>query len=149
MHEVTERYFEDWTVGEVFETDSHLMTQARIRSFAEEFDPQPFHIDPEAAAASIYGGLVASGWHTGSVMMRLKTTLLGHASMGSPGADSFRWLAPVRPGDELRLRMTVLETKASASKPDRGIMRVRDEMLNQRDEVVMSMEPALFLKRRG
>lgn len=149
MQEVKDRYFDDWSEGEVFETESHLMTEERIRSFAEEFDPQPFHIDPEAAAASIYGGIIASGWHTGSVMMRLLTTVLGESSMGSPGAEKFRWLAPVRPGDRLRLRLTVLETKASQSKPDRGIMRLRNEMVNQDDEVVMSMEPTLFLGRRS
>ena len=148
MEEIKDRFFDDWSEGEVFETESHLMTEARIRSFAEEFDPQPFHVDPAAAADSIYGGLIASGWHTGSVMMRLMTTLLGESSMGSPGADNFRWLAPVRPGDELRLRLTVLETKASESKPDRGVLRIRSEMLNQRDEIVMSMEPVLFLRRR-
>lgn len=149
MQAVKDRYFDDWREGEVFETESHLMTEERIRSFAEEFDPQPFHIDPEAAAASIYGGIIASGWHTGSVLMRLMTTLLGESSMGSPGAENFRWLAPVRPGDRLCLRLTVLETKASESKPDRGVVRLRNEVLNQRGEVVMSMEPALFLKRRS
>jgi acyl dehydratase len=149
MQEVKDRYFDDWTEGEVFETESHLMTEKRIRSFAEEFDPQPFHIDPEAAAASIYGGIIASGWHTGSVLMRLMTSFLGESSMGSPGAENFRWLAPVRPGDQLRLRLTVLETITSESKPDRGILRLRNEVLNQRAEVVMSMEPALFVKRRS
>jgi len=149
MQAVKDRYFDDWSEGEVFETESHLMTEERIRSFAEEFDPQPFHVDPEAAAVSIYGGIIASGWHTGSVLMRLMTTFLGESSMGSPGAENFRWLAPVRPGDRLRLRLTVLETKASESKPDRGVVRLRNEVLNQRGEVVMSMEPALFLKRRS
>ena len=149
MQKVKDRYFDDWGQGEVFVSESHLMTEERIRSFAEEFDPQPFHVDPEAAAASIYGGIIASGWHTGSVMMRLMGTFLGESSMGSPGAEDFRWLAPVRPGDHLRLKLTVLETKASESKPDRGVIRFRNEMLNQRDEVVMSMDPALFVKRRS
>lgn len=97
----------------------------------------------------MHGGIIASGWHTGSVLMRLMSSFLGESSMGSPGAENFRWLAPVRPGDQLRLRLTVLETKASESKPDRGILRLRNEVLNQRAEVVMSMEPALFVKRRS
>ncbi len=146
---VQDRYFDDWSVGEVFETDSHMMTTQRMWSFAEEFDPQPFHVDPEAAEASIYGGLIASGWHTGSVLMRLFTTLLGPSSMGSPGVDNLRWTAPVRAGDRLRLRLTVLDTRTSESKPDRGILRLKQELLNQRDEVVMSLEASLFMKRRG
>ncbi|MFW2380160.1 MAG: MaoC family dehydratase [Acidimicrobiales bacterium] len=143
-----DRYFDDWSVGEVFETEAHEMTAERMIAFAEEFDPQPFHVDAEVAAESIYGGLIASGWHTGSVLMRLATTLLGPSSMGSPGVDNLRWLAPVRAGDQLRLRLTVLETRPSESKPDRGIIRLRHELLNQRDEVVMSLEPTLFMKRR-
>ncbi len=149
MVDVKERYFEDWSVGEMFVTDSYEITEERMRSFAAEFDPQPFHVDPEAAAASIYGGLIASGWHTGSVLMRLLTTLLGPSSMGSPGVDKLRWNAPVRAGDQLRLRLTVLDTRTSSSKPDRGIILFRQELLNQRDEVVMSLEASLFMKRRS
>ncbi len=143
-----DRYFDDWAVGEIFETDPHEMTAERMLSFAQEFDPQPFHVDQEAAEASIYGGLIASGWHTGSVLMRLATTLLGPSSMGSPGVDKLRWHAPVRAGDQLRLRLTVLETRASESKPDRGIVRLKQELLNQHHEVVMALEAALFMKRR-
>ncbi|MGI9610302.1 MAG: MaoC family dehydratase [Acidimicrobiia bacterium] len=144
-----ERYFDDWSIGEVFETHAHEMTAERMLSFAEEFDPQPFHTDPQAASESIYGGLIASGWHTGSVLMRLATTLLGPSSMGSPGVDNLRWLGPVRAGDNLRLRLTVLDTRTSESKPDRGIIRLKQELLNQRDEAVMSLEATLFMKRRG
>jgi acyl dehydratase len=147
--DVRNRYFEEWSVGEVFETDSHEMTVDRMLSFAEEFDPQPFHVDPDAAAESIYGGLIASGWHTGSVLMRLLTTVLGPSSMGSPGVDKLRWLAPVRAGDQLRVRLTVLDTRTSESKPDRGIIRFKQEMFNQRHEMVMSLEATLFMKRRG
>ncbi len=143
-----ERYFDDWSVGDVFETDPHEMTAERMLSFAEEFDPQPFHVDPGAAAESIYGGIIASGWHTASVLMRLMTTLLGPSSMGSPGVDELRWLAPVRAGDQLRLRLTVLDTRTSESKPDRGIVRLKQELLSQRSEVVMSLEASLFMKRR-
>mgnify|MGYP000049654128 CR=1 FL=1 len=142
------RYFDDWTVGESIETESHLMTEDRIMTFAEEFDPQPFHVDRAAAEASIYGGIIASGWHTGSVLMRLKTTLLGASSMGSPGGENFGWRAPVYPGDQLRLRSTVLEGKPSASKPDRGMVTYADELLNQDDQVVMTLNPVLMMKRR-
>ncbi|MBT8241596.1 MAG: MaoC family dehydratase [Acidimicrobiia bacterium] len=144
-----ERYFDDWSVGEVFETDPHEMTAERMMSFAQEFDPQPFHVDPDAAAESIYGGLIASGWHTGAVLMRLATTLLGPSSMGSPGVDNLRWPAPVRAGDQLRLRLTVLDSRISESKPDRGIIRLKQELLNQHSEVVMALESSLFMKRKG
>jgi acyl dehydratase len=149
MVDTSGRYFDDWSVGEVFVTDPYEITEERMRSFAEEFDPQPFHVDPEAAALSIYGGLIASGWHTGSILMRLLTTLLGSSSMGSPGVDKLRWHMPVRAGDELRLRLSVLNMRPSSSKSDRGIISFRQELLNQRDEVVMSLEASLFMKRRG
>lgn len=143
-----DRYFEDWSVGEVVETESHLMTAARIQSFGEEFDPQPFHVDRRAAEASVFGGLIASGWHTGSVLMRLATTLLGPSSMGSPGVDDLRWIQPVRPGDELRLRLEVIEARPSESKPDRGLLRLGQRLVNQRDETVMSLETTLIIRRR-
>ncbi len=148
MSDLQARYFEDWTVGESFISVSHEMTAERIRSFAEEFDPQPFHIDEEAAAKSIYGGIIASGWHTGSVLMRLLTTFLGPSSMGSPGVDELRWRAPVRAGDQLRLRLSVTDARASSSKPDRGLVFFDEELLNQRDEVVMSLSSTLFMARR-
>lgn len=147
--DIRARWFEDWVVGEVIETDaSYTMDQDRIIEFAKEFDPQVFHTDPEAAKETIYGGLIASGWHTGSVMMKLLTSLLGPASMGSPGCDELRWPAPVRPGDTLRLRLEVLETVPSTSKPDRGVVRVSEQVLNQRDEVVMSLYARFIMKRR-
>ncbi|NNF53619.1 MAG: MaoC family dehydratase [Acidimicrobiales bacterium] len=148
MVQPRDRYFDDWTEGEVYMSEPHLMTGERIRSFAEEFDPQPFHVDSDAAEASIYGGIIASGWHTGSVLMRLLSGYLGPSSMGSPGLDNLRWIAPVRPGDQLRLRLTVLETRASNSKPDRGIIRFFQELLNQSDDVVMSVEASIFMKRQ-
>lgn len=148
MTDLSTRYFEDWTVGESFVSETHEMTAERIRSFAEEFDPQPFHVDEAAAAASIYGGIIASGWHTGSVLMRLLTTFLGPSSMGSPGVDELRWRAPVRAGDQLRLRLSVVDTRTSKSKPDRGVVVFDEELLNQRDEVVMSLRATLFMLRR-
>ncbi len=147
--DLPERWFDDYSVGEVFEVpEERLVTEERIVEFAREFDPQPFHIDPDAAASSIYGGLIASGWHTGSVLMKLLTSTLGPSSLGSPGCDKLRWTAPVRPGDRLTLRVTVLDARPSSSKPDRGVLRYFNELRNQRDEVVMTLESTMFLLRR-
>jgi acyl dehydratase len=144
-----DRYFEDWSPGEVFESGTHRMDEQRIIEFGREFDPQVFHTDPERAKQTIYGGLIASGWHTGAVMMRLLTEFLGPASMGSPGGEQLRWSAPVRPGDELRLRLRVVETVPSTSKPDRGVVKTRSEVVNQHDVVVMSLDGALMIRRRS
>ncbi len=147
--ELSERWFDDYTVGESIDVPgSYLMDGDRMVAFAQEFDPQRFHVDAEAARATIYGGLIASGWHTGAVLMKLLATTLGPASLGSPGGRELRWLAPVRAGDELRLRITVLDARVSSSKPDRGVLTCRHELCNQADEVVMSFEPAMMLLRR-
>lgn len=146
--EVSERWFDDFTVGEVFETAAHELTEQRIIEFGSEFDPQVFHTDPQAAAGTIYGGLIASGWHTGSVLMKLLATTLGPSSLGSPGCDKLRWLAPVRPGDRLRLRITVLQARPSATKPDRGVLVYGHELSNQDGVVVMSMESTMLMRRR-
>jgi acyl dehydratase len=148
---VPERYFEDFEPGQVVELGSHLVTEAEIVEFAERWDPQPFHVDPEAAAGSVFGGLIASGWHTCALWMRLyvETTLDGAASMGSPGVEELRWLAPVRPGDTLQGRLTVLETTPSARRPDRGTVRIRGEMVNQDGVVVMTMTSRGHFGRRG
>lgn len=148
MVEYRDRYFEDWTEGEIVESGPHPMTEERMRTFAEEFDPQPFHIDPAAAAETLYGGIIASGWHTGSVLMRLLATFLGPSSMGSPGVDNLRWHLPVRPADVLRLRVHVLEKRVSSSRPERGIIRWHHDLLNQHDQVVMSLDAVLFIQRR-
>jgi acyl dehydratase len=146
-----ERYFEDYVPGEVHEFGSIVVEEEEIIAFAQRFDPQDFHIDPEAAKNSIYGGLIASGWHTASLMMRLFVDhyLSKVASLGSPGVDELRWIKPVRPGDRLSLRVTVLETRRSRSRPDRGIVRSFIEVLNQHGEVVMSMKAVNFLLCRG
>ena len=117
------------------------MTEDDIVDFARQFDPQPFHVDPEAAAESVFGGLIASGWHTGAMWMRLYVdSMLGTASaQGSPGIEELRWLAPVRPGDTLHGRLTVLETTPSERRPDRGTVRIRGEMVNQDGVTVLSM----------
>lgn len=144
------RYLEDFQAGEVIDLGSHTIGEDEILEFARRYDPQPFHVDPERAADSIYGGLIASGWQTCALFMRLAVdTLLGDsASMGSPGLDNLRWLLPVRPGDTLRARYTVLEVTPSRSRPDRGVVRFRGEMINQRDEVALSLEGVGFFGRR-
>jgi len=135
-----DRYFEDYRVGEQVEFGSYRMTEEQIVAFARDFDPQPFHVDKDAARQSVYGGLVASGWHTASAMMRMMVDhfISPKTSMGSPGMDEIRWLKPVRPGDTLRVRVTVLSAKRSTTKPDRGVIDQRVEVINQHGDVVMA-----------
>jgi acyl dehydratase len=144
------RYLEDFVAGETVDLGSHEFTSESIIAFAREYDPQPMHTDPARAAESPFGGLIASGWHTAGVYMRLLVDNLigGTVSFGSPGLDQLRWLKPVRPGDVLRARITFLEITPSRSKPDRGILRSRGEMVNQHDEVVMSVEAVNFFGRK-
>ena len=144
------RYWEDIKDGEVVELGTRTIDKERMVAFAREFDPQPFHTDERAAEASIYGGLIASGWLTGSTLMRLfyDGFLKDMASMGSPGIDELRWLKPVRPGDTLTARLTVTEKMPSRSKPDRGIIRSLMEVLNQHGEVVMTTTGVNFFRRR-
>jgi len=144
------RYWEDIKEGEVVELGSRTLDKERMVEFAREFDPQPFHTDEKAAEASIWGGLIASGWLTGSVLMRIfyDGYLKDTASLGSPGIDELRWLKPVRPGDTLTGRFTVLESVASRSKPDRGIVRSLMEVVNQHGEVVMTTKGVNFVSRR-
>jgi acyl dehydratase len=140
------RYFEDYVAGSVHEFGSIAVEEAEMIAFAKRYDPQIFHIDPEAAKQTIFGGLIASGWLTSGLIMRLYSDhYLSHvASLGSPGIDELRWLKPVRPGDVLSLRVIVLETNRSRSKPERGIVRSFIEVLNQNAEVVMSMKAVNF-----
>lgn len=145
------RYFEDYVPGSIHEFGSIAVEQDEVIAFAQRFDPQVFHTDHELAKSTIFGGLIASGWHTAALMMRLFADhyLSKVASLGSPGVDELRWKVPVRPGDELSIRITVLETKRSRSKPDRGIVRSFIEVINQNREVVMSMKAmTLFLCRQ-
>jgi len=144
------RYFEDFKPGEVIELGSRTISKERILAFAREFDPQPFHTDEEAATRSIYGGLLASGWHTGSLLMRIlyDGLLKDTASLGSPGIDELRWLEPVRPGDTLTARMTIVEAIPSRSKPDRGLIRSLMEMRNQYGRVVLTIRGLSLLGRR-
>jgi acyl dehydratase len=134
-------YFEDFVVGDTMELGSVEVTSAAIIEFAERFDPQPFHVDPVAAEQSPFGGLIASGWHTCAMYMRLLCDGMVNdsSSQGGSGMDDLRWLAPVRPGDTLRARFTVLDARPSATKPDRGYVTFRSEMVNQDDVVVLRM----------
>jgi acyl dehydratase len=143
-------YFEDFEPGRVWEFGGHTVTAGQIVDFARQFDPQPFHVDEQAAAASPFGGLIASGWHTASLFMRMyvEAVLDDTVGLGSPGVEELRWLVPVRPGDTLRGRVTVLEATPSARHASRGTVRARFEALNQRDEVVMTMVARGLFGRR-
>jgi acyl dehydratase len=134
-------YFEDFEPGRAYELGRHTITEEEIVAFARAWDPQPFHVDPEAARASPFGGLIASGWHTGSLWMRLyvDSILASAAAMGSPGIEELRWLAPVRPGDTLSGRLIVLDATASERHSGRGTIRCRCEMVNQDGVTVLSM----------
>ncbi len=133
-------FFEDFNVGETVEIGRHAVTEAAILEFGRQYDPQPFHTDPEGARASIYGGLIASGWQTCSIVMRVMCDayLSEAASMGSPGMEEIRWLKPVRPGDVLVVMRTIEEARPT-SKTDRGLVLSRWDVYNQRDEHVMMM----------
>lgn len=137
-----DRFFEDFRTGEVMEYGNYEITEQELVEFARRYDPQPFHIDKAAAEKSMFGGLIASGWMTGSVVMRMLVDnfIPVGAGLGSPGLDELRWLKPVRPGDRLRVRVTIGETRRSRSKPDRGSVLVLQEALNQHDEVVMTVK---------
>ncbi|MFN3853797.1 MAG: MaoC family dehydratase [Phreatobacter sp.] len=142
--------FEDFVPGEIVTFGAYEVTKEEIIAFASQFDPQPFHLDEEAGKASMLGGLAASGWHSCSIMMRMMFDgfMNGSTSLGSPGIDEVRWLKPVFPGDILSVRREVLEARPSASKPDRGIVRFRFELMNQKGEVVMEQtNPILFGRR--
>ncbi|MGD8258240.1 MAG: MaoC family dehydratase [Desulfobacterales bacterium] len=147
---VDNRYLEDYEPGSVHEFGSVKVEEADIIEFAGRFDPQILHTSPQAAKNTIYGGLIASGWHTASLMMRMFVDhyLSSAASLGSPGVDELRWIRPVRPGDTLSLRVTVSETKRSRSKPDRGVLFSFIEVINQKHDVVMSMKAVNLLLYR-
>jgi len=148
---VTKRYWEDFTVGEVLALGATPpVTEDAVISFARQYDPQYFHVDPVRAKESIFGGLVASGWHTAAMVMRLWVDAIVSktVSMGSPGVEDLRWPAPVRPGDTLTSRAVVLETRPSKSRPEMGLVRWRAETSNQRDELVFTMTGTSFIGRR-
>jgi acyl dehydratase len=145
------RHFEDYITGSVHEFGAVSVDEQEVIDFGRRFVPLSYHTDPEAAKKSIYGRLIASGWHTAALMMRLYTDhyLSRVANLGSPGGDELRWTRPVFPGDELSIRVTVLDARRSDSKPDRGIVQSFVEVLNQQREVVMSVKMVNFVRRRN
>jgi acyl dehydratase len=145
-----ERYLEDYVEGAIHEFGPITITEDEIIQFGKKFDPQIFHTDPNRAKETVYGGLIASGWHTCALFMRLfvEHYLPGPASLGSPGVDELRWLKPVRSADQLILRITVHKVKPSRSKPDRGVLFSFCEMLNQKNEVVATMMAMNLIKYR-
>ena len=147
---LADRWFEDYVPGAGGTFGPAEVTEAEIVAFATRFDPHTMHVDPEVSRTGDFGGLIASGWHTTAVMMRLMVDhfLNEAASVASPGVDELRWHLPVRPGDLLRARFLVVSARASASRPDRGLVRTRIELLNQRDEVVMSQLMMNLIRRR-
>jgi acyl dehydratase len=150
MMKTSERYLEDFAVGQTFGSGLLRVDEARIKTFAAEFDPQPFHLDEEAAHDSIFQGLAASGWHTAALTMRLlvEGELKPAGGVIGTGFDEFRWPRPVRPGDELRVESEVLEVRPSKSRPDQGLIKVRTTTLNQHGEAVQIMVGNLMMRRR-
>lgn len=143
-----QRHFEDYAPGSVAQYGPIVVDEAEIIEFGRRYDPQEFHTDAVKAAAGPFGGVIASGWHTGSMMMRVLVDryLSRTAGLGSPGMDELRWMAPVRPGDRLWVKVTVIEARRSESKPDRGMVRLLIEVVNEQGVVVMSVK-AMTLAR--
>jgi acyl dehydratase len=144
-------YFEDFKAGDVISMGERTLEKDEMTDFARQFDPQPFHVDEAAAKQSVFGGIIASGWHTCALVMRMMcdSHLNECASLGSPGLDNIRWLKPVRPGDTLSASRIIMETRVSRSKPGTGIIKSRWEVINQRGEMVMTMEGYGMFGRRG
>ncbi|HJQ59979.1 MAG TPA: MaoC family dehydratase [Vineibacter sp.] len=143
------RYWEDYNVGEVYPLGSRIVSEAEIIDFARQFDPQPFHIDHAAADKSMFGGLIASGWHSGSILMRLMVDhyLNPETSLGSPGLEEVRWPKPLRPGDTVTGEMRVLDKRESRSKPSLGLVVNEGSLRNQRGEVVISVRATQMVRR--
>ena len=146
-----DRCLEDYVEGDIHEFGPITVTEDEIIEFGKKFDPQVFHTDPVRAKETVYGGLIASGWHTSGLFMRLfvENYLAGKSSLGSPGVDELRWLKPVRPGDNLLLRVTVHKVKPSTSKPDRGVLFSFCEMVNQENDVVSTMMALNLIRYRN
>jgi acyl dehydratase len=144
------RYFEDFKVGDVTEVGPVTVSAEEIVDFASRFDPQPFHVDPEAAKSSSFGGLIASGWHTTALFMGMfvRGVLLDSASLGSPGVEEIRWTAPVRPGDTLNGRITITDVQPSNTSPNRGTVFTTSEVFNQDGTLVMTLKARGFFARR-
>jgi acyl dehydratase len=145
-----QRHFEDYPIGSVAQYGPIVVDEAEVLEFGRRFDPQDFHTDPVKAAKSPFGGIIASGWHTGSLMMRtlVDRYLSRTAGLGSPGMDELRWSAPVRPGDRLWVRVTVIEARRSESKPDRGLVRTLIEVLNDKGVPAMTVKGMTLVRCR-
>jgi acyl dehydratase len=148
---MTERYLEDFAVGQTFGSGRLRVDEERIKTFAAEFDPQPFHLDEAAARDSIFRGLAASGWHTAAITMRLlvESEIKPAGGIVGTGFDEFKWPRPVRPGDELHVESEVLEVRSSKSRPDQGLIKVRTITLNQDGEAVQVSVGNLLVPRRA
>jgi acyl dehydratase len=149
-HAIDDRYFEDYVEGDVHSFGRIAVEADELVEFAKRYDPQTMHTDPEAAKRTPFGGLIASGWHTVGLMMRLYVEhyLTHNASLASPGIDELRWIKPVRPGDTLSVRVSVLKATPSRSKPDRGAVTSFIEVFNQADEAVMTLKAVNMIARR-
>jgi len=148
---IDDRYFEDYTTGAIYEYGYLTVTEQDIVGFAEQFDPQPIHTDRVFAETGPFAGLIASGWRSAGLLMRLFANhyLSRVASLASPGVDELRWSAPLRPGDSLRLRATIVDTRPSRSKSDRGMVYTTAELLNQNDQCPISFQAMNILRRRN
>ena len=147
---MSERYFDDLKPGERFLSDRYFVTEEKIINFAREFDPQSFHLDPAVAKQTMFGGLIASGWHTAAISMRLfvQTMNFAEGAIGL-GVDELRWPNPVRPDDVLRVETEIVDLRSSRSKPDCGIVRIRNVTTNQRGEIVQTMFASALVPHRG
>lgn len=147
---MSKRHWEDFKPGSVAVYGPRRVTREEIVAFAAEFDPQPMHLDETAAAATLLGGLAASGWHSCCLLMRIIADgfINDSSSMGAPGVDEVRWLKPLRPGSQVRVRMTVLETRASNSRPGIGFVKCLFEMLDEQDTVLTTLTSSLMIRRR-
>ncbi len=141
-----ERFYDDFSVGEKFSLGTVVMKEEEMINFATQFDPQRFHLDPEAAAETIYGGLIASGWHTGSLMMKLLTEgFLGEHSLGAAGLSELSWPAPVRVGDVLTLTVEIMKKRESKSRQYLGLIEIKNQLVNQNGEVALQAVPTMLI----
>jgi acyl dehydratase len=144
------QFYEDISVGDVRHSDGYTVSKSEIVTFGEKYDPQPFHTDEDAAEDSVFGGLVASGWQTAAICMRLHVeTSEDTATQAGVGVDNLRWHLPLRPGDTLRLRTEIIDKRLSESDPSRGFVTTRHEGLNQDDELVISYEATAMVRREA
>lgn len=150
MARMPKYHWEDFKAGDVAVYGPRLVTREEIVAFAAEFDPQPMHLDEAAGSASLLGGLAGSGWHSCALMMRMMADgfLLDSTSMGAPGVEEVRWLKPLRPGTQVRLRVTVLDSRASKSRPEMGLTRIRYDLIDETEAVITTMTSTMMLGRR-